>query len=668
MGAGHPGLLLEREGDQRQAAGDHGPQLRRDLRNPQEGEGGHAPGGVHAGPAAPGRRGAPARRVPLKILVAPNAFKGCLGAAEAALALASGLRGARLDLMPVADGGDGLIDVLLARRGGRRVRKTVVGPLGETRTAEYALLADGRTAVIEMARASGIAGIPRGALDPLGATSLGTGELIADALRRGRRRILVGLGGSASSDGGAGMARALGARLLDERGRELPPGAAALVRLARVDTAGLRRRLRGVRVIAICDVSNPLLGRNGSARVYGPQKGASAAQVRVLERAMSRWAAVLERDLGVAVAGLPGAGAAGGLGSGLRACLGARLVAGSQWVLKELGAGARVRRSDFVVTGEGTVDASSFFGKAPLELTLMARRAGRPAGLVCGRLAPGLSGRLKRAGVGAVEAIALAGEPLSRSIGETRRRLPGAAARLARALSALLALAVLPAAASWPGSLSSADELYFQRDQAGALERSNAMLEAALKAEPDDAQALWRHARGLVRAGERAPNRGEAVSYYERAEAAALRSVSLSSGSADAWFTAGFAMGRRGEARGMMNSLFIIKPLRRDMEAALRLAPCHAGAHHLLGELFWQLPGFVGGSKKEALKHLEAALACDPSYTAPYPTLAEVYLKLGRKAEASALVERIKRVERPADPAEYRDNIADLEKTVLTSR
>lgn len=570
--------------------------------------------------------------------------------------------------MPVADGGDGLIDVLLAARGGRRVRRSVAGPLGRRRLADYALLADGRTAVIEMARASGLAGIPPDRLDPLGATSFGTGELIADALRRGRRRILVGLGGSASNDGGAGMAQALGARLLDEGGGELPRGAGALLGLSRAEPSALRRRLRGVRVVAICDVRNPLLGRDGSARVYGPQKGASPSQVRVLERAMSRWAAVLERDLGTPVGMLPGAGAAGGLGSGLKAFLGAELVPGAEWVLKELGAGARVRRSTMVLSGEGAVDASSFFGKAPLVLAGMARRAGRPAGLVCGRLAPGLSGRLRRAGVGAVEALAVPGEPPARSMASSRRRLPEAARRLVKALMVLLVLAAHPAVHARAGTLARADELYFGRGQAGALERSNAILEGLLKARPDDAEALWRHARGLVRAGERARSKGEAIGIYERAEAEALRAVALSSGSADAWFTAGFAMGRRGEARGMMNSLFIIKPLRRDMEAALRLAPCHAGAHHLLGELFWQLPGFLGGSKAEALKHLEAALSCDPAYTAPYPTLAEVYLKLGRKADALGLVERIRKVERPADPAEFRENVADLEKTASAVR
>ena len=551
--------------------------------------------------------------------------------------------------MPLADGGDGLMSVLLSSRGGRRVRRSVVGPLGRRRPAEYALLSDGRTAVIEMAQASGIAGIPARRLDPLGATSFGTGELIADALRRGRRRILVGLGGSASNDGGAGMVQALGARLLDRDGRDLPRGAEALLGLARVDASALRRRLGGARVIAICDVRNPLLGRDGSARVYGPQKGASPSQVLVLEGAMSRWAAV-------------------GLGSGLKAFLGAELVPGAEWVLDELGAAERVRKASLVLSGEGAVDASSFFGKAPLALARMARRAGRPAGLVCGRLAPGLAGRLKRAGVGAVVPLCPPAEPPARSMTLARRRLPQAGLRLVKALLALLLLAAGPATAAPEGALAQADELYFHRDRPGALERSNAILEAELKAGPERSEVLWRHARGLVRAGERSRSKGEAVGFYERAEAEARRAVALSSASADAWFTAGFAMGRRGEARGMMNSLFIIKPLRRDMEAALGLAPCHAGAHHLLGELFWQLPGFLGGSRSEALEHLEAALGCDPSYTAPYPTLAEVYLKMGRRAEALALLERIKKVERPADPAEFQENLADLEKTAAARR
>lgn len=358
----------------------------------------------------------------MRVLVAPNAFKGCLSAREAALIIVRGLRRARpgvlVDPMPVSDGGDGLVEVLLERRGGRRVRVRVLDALGRPAWASYALLSDGRSAVVEMAQASGMARL-KGRLDPLGATTYGTGQLIADALRRGRRRILVGMGGSAASDGGAGMAQALGARLLDERGRELPRGASALLRLARVEPPSLPA---GARVLAVSDVRNPLLGPRGSARVYGPQKGAAPAQVRVLERALARWARALRRDLGVSTARLPGAGAAGGLGAGLAAFLGARLIPGADWVLAELGAAARVRRAGLVVTGEGRLDRQSLFGKAPVALARRARRAGVPVVFLCGSVEPGMGPALRRLGARAVE-LSRPGESPARAMRRVRQRL-----------------------------------------------------------------------------------------------------------------------------------------------------------------------------------------------------------------------------------------------------
>lgn len=561
--------------------------------------------------------------------------------------------------MPVADGGDGLVAVLLARRGGRLVRARVRGPLGENRLAEYALLADGLTAVIEMARASGLALVAPGRRDPLGATTFGTGQLVADALRRGRRRILVGLGGSAANDGGAGFAAALGARLLDADGRGLPLGAEALARLAKVETSELRRRLGRAVVIGISDVTNPLLGPRGSARVYGPQKGATPAQVGILERALARWAGVVGRR----AAGLPGAGAAGGLGFALAAFCGARLVNGAEWVLGELGAAGRLRRASLLVTGEGSVDASSFFGKAPVALLRLAGGLGRPAAVVCGRLEPGAGARLRRAGAGAIEVLSRPGEADAAAMRAARARLPLAAERLGRALLAV----VLLAPAAFAETLAEADALYFRRDRPGALERSNAALEARVEAAPDDAEALWRLARGLVRAGERKGKGPEALALFDRAEDLAGRAVSLSSATAEAWFMQGLALGRRGEARGMMRSLFMIKPMRRRMEAALALDPKHAGAHHVLGELYWQVPAMLGGSKAGALKELEAALAADPSYTGSYSTLAAVYLAAGRKVDAQALLERIQKVDRPADPVEYPYDVAELKKILAGS-
>ena len=367
----------------------------------------------------------------MRILIAPNAFKGSLTADEASRAIAAGVRsasrGARLDLMPIADGGDGLMDVLLRHWGGRTVRRNVVGPLGARRFAEYALVDRGRTAVVEMARASGIAGLSRAQLDPLGATSFGTGELIAHALGLGVERVIVGMGGSATNDGGAGMAEALGARLLDARGRGVGRGAGALLRLSRIDAAGLHARCRAVEFIAVSDVRNPLLGPLGSARVYGPQKGATPAQVALIERALGRYAAIVRRDLGRDVARLPGGGAAGGLGAGLAAFLGARIVEGSRWVLSALGAAKRIAAADVVLTGEGRLDRQSFYGKGPVELARLSRRSRKPVIFFCGCLESGLGPSLSVLGAPAVYTLSDPGEPVKRAVEQAARRLAAAA-------------------------------------------------------------------------------------------------------------------------------------------------------------------------------------------------------------------------------------------------
>lgn len=212
--------------------------------------------------------------------------------------------------------------------------------------------------------------------------------------------------------------------------------------------------------------------------------------------------------------------------------------------------------------------------------------------------------------------------------------------------------------------MGEADRAYFERQLPGRLEQSNRALEGLLGASPEDAEVLWRLARGLVRAGERRGDKKAALADFTRAESLAGRAVALSSASADAWYWHGVALGKQGEARGMMRSLFMVGPLKKRMEGTLRLAPRHAPARHVLGELLWQLPGVLGGSKAGARRELEAALAGDPSYTAPYPTLAEVYRGAGLKKEAEALLPRILAVEKPADPAEYPDNVADLKKAL----
>lgn len=329
----------------------------------------------------------------MRILVAPNAFKESLSAREAAEAVARGLErgmpGCDLVLCPLADGGDGTAEALAVATGGRMLTHRVAGPLGDPVEARWALLGDGTTACIEMAEASGLRLLPPERRNPLVTTTRGTGELLLAALDVGVQRIIVGVGGSATVDGGSGLARALGYRFLDEEGREVPEGGAGLLRLARIDASGADPRLAQVDVVVACDVENPLLGDRGAAKVFAPQKGASPEDVELLEAALARFAQVVERDMGVDVAGIPGAGAAGGLPAGLVAFCGARCLPGAQVVMEAVGFDRLLGGADLVVTGEGALDASTAHGKAPAAVARAAARAGVPVVALAGALLPG---------------------------------------------------------------------------------------------------------------------------------------------------------------------------------------------------------------------------------------------------------------------------------------
>lgn len=328
----------------------------------------------------------------VRVVVAPDKFEGTLSAREAARALAAGWRradrSAEVDEVPVADGGKGTLDALLDALGGRRERVRVTGPLGDPVEADFGLAETpgGRIAIVEMARASGIGLVSEARRDPVRATTRGTGELIAAASRHRPRRVLVCIGGSATNDGGAGMAQAVGIRLLDEEGQDLPAGGGALRRLARIDASGLDPAVRGTEVVAACDVDNPLTGPRGASAVYGPQKGATPAQVRLLDESLGHLAAVIHRDLGLDVRDVPGAGAAGGLGAGLVAFLGARLRPGFEVVAAALDLDRRLDGADVVVTGEGSYDAQSERGKAPAGVLRMARDHGCRTVLVAGQV------------------------------------------------------------------------------------------------------------------------------------------------------------------------------------------------------------------------------------------------------------------------------------------
>lgn len=324
----------------------------------------------------------------MRLLIAPQEFKGSLSTTEAARAMADGLRRAlpeaELDLAPMADGGPGTVDALVTAGGGRRVITTVADPLGRPVDAAWGLLDEGRTAVIEMAAASGLVLLRPEERDARRTSTFGTGQLIAAALDAGCRRLIIGLGGSATNDGGAGMAQALGARLSDDQGRDLPPGGAALARLARIDVSGLDARLRECRVLGATDVTNPLCGPRGASTVYGPQKGASPADVEELDAALARYAAVIQRDLGKRVAEAPGAGAAGGIGAGLIAFLDAELRSGAELVAEVVDLENRIAAADLVITGEGRLDAQTAYGKTVATVARLARSQGRPVVALAG--------------------------------------------------------------------------------------------------------------------------------------------------------------------------------------------------------------------------------------------------------------------------------------------
>lgn len=320
----------------------------------------------------------------MRVLIAVDKFKGSLSGPEAADALAAGLAGddVEIDIVPVADGGEGTVDAALAVGFERRVA-TVTGPAGEP--VEAALAVSGETAVLEMAAASGLALVP-GAPRPLAATSRGTGELIAAALEAGARTIYLGVGGSACTDGGAGVLAALGAELLDEYGQRIADGGAALYALSSVDLSGLDERLADVDLVLATDVDNPLLGERGTAAVFAPQKGASPGQVVLLEAALGRFVHVLgaAREDAAALAAEPGSGAAGGVGYAAR-LLGARVEPGVEVVQRFTRLGEHIALADLVITGEGSLDEQSLGGKAPVGVARAAQRAGVPVVAVCGR-------------------------------------------------------------------------------------------------------------------------------------------------------------------------------------------------------------------------------------------------------------------------------------------
>lgn len=326
----------------------------------------------------------------MKIVIAPDSYKESLSALEVAQAVEAGFRQVFPDadyvLVPVADGGEGTVDAMVAATGGRKEAVTVSSPLGEPVEAFYGLTGDGDTAVIEMAAASGLMLVPPAARNPLRTCSRGTGELIRAALEAGARRFILGIGGSATNDGGAGMVQALGARLLDADGRDVEGSGGGLARLERIDVSALDTRLAECRIEVACDVDNPLTGPRGASAVFGPQKGATPEMVQALDANLGRLARIVERDLGVAVDQVLGAGAAGGMGAAMLAFFGATLKPGIEIVTAAVDLDAHVRDADLVITGEGRIDFQTVHGKTPIGVARVAKRHGKPVIGIAGSL------------------------------------------------------------------------------------------------------------------------------------------------------------------------------------------------------------------------------------------------------------------------------------------
>lgn len=364
----------------------------------------------------------------MKIAFALNAFKESLSALEACRAVAKGFcRGCpetRPVIFPVADGGDGTAEALVAATSGRMVARRVCGPLGKPVLAHYGILGDGRTAIVEMAKASGLALVPRHLRNPMKTTTFGTGELIADALRRGVRKVIVGLGGSATVDMAAGMAQALGAKLLNGKGKPIARGGGSLSDLAQIDLTDLRARLKGIEIVAATDVTNPLVGPRGGIRIYSPQKGATPEMLRQLEAGARHACRIIERDVGVAVAGIPGAGAAGGFGAGIVAWLGGRLQSGIEVILETAHFGRAIKGAALVITGEGRIDSQTAYGKAPAGVARWAKRAGIPCVAVAGSVEveeKDFGFRITKCGIAAVFSICPGPMSLEEAIENARR-------------------------------------------------------------------------------------------------------------------------------------------------------------------------------------------------------------------------------------------------------
>ncbi|MFA4030347.1 MAG: hypothetical protein GDYSWBUE_002040 [Candidatus Fervidibacterota bacterium] len=376
----------------------------------------------------------------MRLLIACDSFKGSATSKQVGEALKDGILRAmphaEVLVIPVADGGEGTVQALVDATDGKFVTVDVTNPIGERVKASFGILGDGETAVIEMAAASGLTLIPPERRNPWITTTYGTGELIKAALEHGCRRIIIGIGGSATNDAGAGMAQALGIGLLDEDGNQIGFGGGELSRLCRIDMSGLDTRAMEAEFIVACDVDNPLTGEKGAAYVYAPQKGATPDMVPKLDANLRHFAKVVREQLGVDVEHVPGAGAAGGLGAGLMAFLGAKLRSGTEIVFELVRLEERMRDADLVITGEGQIDSQTAFGKTPVGVAKLAKRYGKPVIAVAGAIGDGAE-IVHAHGIDAVFSIVNRPMTLEEAMGDVVHLLTSFGEQLGRLILAL---------------------------------------------------------------------------------------------------------------------------------------------------------------------------------------------------------------------------------------
>lgn len=374
----------------------------------------------------------------MRVVVAPDSYKGSMSAVEVADIIEKGLKtvfpDAEISKVPIADGGEGTVDAFLAALGGERRELEVTGPLGDKVKAFFGILPGGETAVVEMAAASGLPLVPPEKRNPLVTTTYGTGELIKAALEAGCSTIIVGIGGSATNDGGMGMAQALGIGFYDSRGEELGFGGENLGKLAKIEMAGLNPKVKTAKILVACDVDNPLCGPHGASAVFGPQKGATPEMVEVLDRGLACFARVIKEQAGADIFNMPGAGAAGGLGAGLVGLLGAELRPGIEIVIENTGLAEKISGADLVITGEGRTDFQTARGKAPVGIARLAKKYQVPVIAISGSLGDGYQD-VYEAGLDAVFSIVPGPITLDMAMQKGKDYLLGQVVNIARLVS-----------------------------------------------------------------------------------------------------------------------------------------------------------------------------------------------------------------------------------------